>query len=71
MLDRARQRRENLDKKMAETTTARKRPAIPLSENQESNCMPRKNNKDDGKYSTLKVIVHTVSRFFIAEYVVI
>ena len=58
MLDRARQRRENLDKKMAETTTPRKRPAIPLSENQESNYMPRKNNKDDGKYSTLIVIVH-------------
>ena len=49
MLDRARQRRENLDKKMAETTTPRKRPAIPLSENQENNLLSGKSRKDDGE----------------------
>ena len=48
MLDRARQRRENLDKKMAETTTPRKRPALPLSENQETNILPTKNGQDEG-----------------------
>ena len=49
MLDRARQRRENLDKKMAETTTPRKRPAIPLSENQDNNLLSGKSHKDDGE----------------------
>ena len=49
MLDRARQRRENLDKKMAETTTPRKRPAIPLSENQENNILCEKGRNDDGE----------------------
>ncbi len=49
MLDRARQRRQNLDRKMAETTTPRKRQANPLSENRNNNIPSLTNVKDDGK----------------------
>ncbi len=53
MLDRARQRRENLDKKMAETPVPRKRPALPLGESQTENIMPALKANDDGKEAFL------------------
>ena len=50
LMDRARSRRENLEKKMAEQSVPRKR-SVPLSESNSDNATTPPTSQDDGMYS--------------------